>query len=203
MSLRRGASQLTHRGSHQSLLAPLGPSAGRSLDAIVVPAARPAENLLPAMVLAAETGAAFLALTSGATKPAAVRAVAAEVPGLQYAVVPVPADYEHWIVDFRTSTPIFRAAQVGRLGDLSLKRNLGVLLGRLAGWRSILFLDDDIRALCPAAVRRRPRPFPPPVRSVCPLPTSRTTPSCATRTASSGGHRTSSSADRRCSSISI
>lgn len=154
MSHPKRASEVTHHGSHRSLLTPTGPETGRDVDAIVVPAARPAENLLPAMVLAAELGAAFVALTSCATRPAAVVASAAEVPGLQYVVVPVAADYEHWLVDFTTSAPRFRAAQVGRLGDLSLKRNLGVLLGRLAGWRSVLFLDDDIGRLRPERVRR-------------------------------------------------
>ncbi len=31
-------------------------------------------------------------------------------------------------------------------GDTALKRNFGILLARRAGWRRVLFLDDDIRA---------------------------------------------------------
>jgi hypothetical protein len=38
--------------------------------------------------------------------------------------------------------------------DLSAKRNLGLLLSRLAGWRSVMFLDDDITELNPDDVRR-------------------------------------------------
>jgi hypothetical protein len=152
VSLSRGASELAHRGSHRSLLAPLGRPSGRSLDAIVVPASRPAENLLPAMVLAAEVGAVFVSLCSGAAKRRAVASCTREVPGLRYAVVPVPAGFATGLLDFRTST--VGRARIRRLGDLSLKRNLGLLLGRLAGWRTLLFLDDDIHKLDQATVRR-------------------------------------------------
>ena len=30
-------------------------------------------------------------------------------------------------------------------GDLSIKRNLGLLLARMLGWERIFFMDDDIR----------------------------------------------------------
>ncbi|GIM97934.1 hypothetical protein Ato02nite_097270 [Paractinoplanes toevensis] len=38
-------------------------------------------------------------------------------------------------------------------GNLSSKRNLGLLLGQLAGWRTVIFLDDDICGLETNAVQ--------------------------------------------------
>jgi hypothetical protein len=38
--------------------------------------------------------------------------------------------------------------------DIARKRNIGLLLGRLCGWRTAMFLDDDIRSLTAGAVSR-------------------------------------------------
>ena len=43
---------------------------------------------------------------------------------------------------------------VGSHKDLAFKRNLGLVLGRTAGWTAILFLDDDIVDLVPDRVLR-------------------------------------------------
>jgi hypothetical protein len=55
---------------------------------------------------------------------------------------------------FATETGGFLDATDGAYGDLSLKRNLGLLIGRLAGWGTLLFLDDDMIGLSAAKVRR-------------------------------------------------
>ena len=46
--------------------------------------------------------------------------------------------------DLRTSDRAFVSVSGGRISDLSVKRNLGLLLARLRGWRKIVFVDDDI-----------------------------------------------------------
>jgi hypothetical protein len=46
--------------------------------------------------------------------------------------------------DFGTSSHDFGPANGGRASDLSLKRNVGLLLARLRGWRKIVYIDDDI-----------------------------------------------------------
>lgn len=51
-------------------------------------------------------------------------------------------------------TSAFTEAQIFWHGDLSLKRNLGLVLGHLCGWRTVVFLDDDIRGIAPALVER-------------------------------------------------
>lgn len=137
--------------AHAELLGPVRSGSGRSLDAVVVSASRPAANLRSAMRLAAGLGCRLVALCSGAARPGDVLRLAAGVPGLRHAVVPVPAGYGVGSVRFRTDAHQVRA---GRLGDLSTKRTVGLLLGHRAGWESVLFLDDDIRALGPATVRR-------------------------------------------------
>lgn len=147
-----GSLDVRHRSSHRALLrAPLDSGLGRALDAVVVPASRPAVSLESAMALAAELDAVFVPLCSGRAKRREVARLARQVPGLRFAIVPVPADYSEKLVDFRTS--YVRPARALRLGDLSLKRNLGLLLGHLSGWQSLLFLDDDMRMVDPHDVR--------------------------------------------------
>ena len=144
--------QPCHRDSHDSLLMRPEQSSGRALDAIVVPAARPAYNLLPAFELAAALNCVVVALCSRNAEAAEAARLAADVPGVRWATIDLPPEYDHHLLRFKTSA--FVDAIVGRLGDLSLKRNLGLLLGRLAGWRSILFLDDDMRDLDPTTIRQ-------------------------------------------------
>jgi len=65
-------------------------------------------------------------------------------------VVDIDENYQHPRLDFVTSK---RDAlnlsweHVSPNGDLSTKRNLGLLLARMLGWERIFFMDDDIRDL--------------------------------------------------------
>jgi hypothetical protein len=76
----------------------------------------------------------------------------AAVSGARFVVVDMPTRANFALPDFETSH--FRQAQVGSHGDLSRKRNLGLLLGWLASWQTVLFLDDDISGLNPVQVTR-------------------------------------------------
>lgn len=56
-------------------------------------------------------------------------------------------------VGFRTSAnEELAAANLGRNPDLSAKRNLGLALARLLGWKKLMFLDDDIHGIAASAV---------------------------------------------------
>ena len=68
----------------------------------------------------------------------------ASIPGCRALIVGVPGDYRHDHLTFRTSDPSFADLKARRNSDLSLKRNLGLLLARLMRWEKIMFLDDDI-----------------------------------------------------------
>lgn len=122
------------------------------LDGIVVPASRPAENLEHALRLGAALGVPVVVMASHRVRPGAVAAIADRVPEADWRFIDVRRGFRSRLPDFRTSD--FPAAIVGSFGNLSLKRNTGLLLGRAAGWRTLLFLDDDIVDLRPRAVAR-------------------------------------------------
>jgi hypothetical protein len=147
-----GNSSIDHRTSHRDLLQWCGPGSAARLDGIVVPASRPAYSLVAAMELATAVGARLVAMCSGNAEVRKVAQVAREVPDLRATVLDLTTYRRGWQDDLRTSG--VAAAVPRHLGDLSLKRNLGLLLGAAAGWRSLLFLDDDIRDLRPELVLR-------------------------------------------------
>lgn len=133
-----------HYTSHRSVLEPAPSAAGAgTLDAIVMPAARPADHLLHGMELAVLLGCEFVALCSGDTQLPEAAGLAREVPGLSCTLVDLREGWTSELLEFRTSR--FEAATRRRNSDLSTKRNIGLLLARMSGWRRILFLDDDIR----------------------------------------------------------
>jgi hypothetical protein len=137
-----------HRGSHADLLdkryRPARNIGRPTIDAIIVPTARPAGYITTAADLATQLGCVLVVLCS-------IRAVGRQVADelatreLDAAVVDFPADYGHRLLKLRTS----RRGEFGHPGhvDLSGKRNVGLLLANLLGWRHIMFLDDDIRGL--------------------------------------------------------
>jgi hypothetical protein len=137
--------------SHMNLLRNPAADASRTLDAIIVSAFRPAANLRSAMRLAAGGRFRLVVLCSGSAKPRSVLHLASTMDGLRYAVVEIPAGYDRAMADLRTTLV---ARTTGGLGDLSVKRNIGLLVSQLAGWRTVFFLDDDIRGLTPAHVKK-------------------------------------------------
>lgn len=140
----------SHRHSHRSLLRH-GKVVGGSVDAIVMPASRPAAHLLPSMEVAAGLGCHFVALCSGRTSITEAAGLAVEVPDLAWTLVDMRDAQPAGLLQFGTSE--IREASDSRIGDLSRKRNTGLLLAHLARWSRVLFLDDDIRDVSPRAVR--------------------------------------------------
>ena len=117
-----------------------------------MPASRPARNLLTAVELARETGARLIVLCSFRTHVDEVRALLAEHPLPEAAVVEMPHDRKGWVLrDFETTRWVKDGRGKGVCGarnsDLSIKRNTGLLLARMLGWDRIFFLDDDIRTV--------------------------------------------------------
>lgn len=136
--------------SHQALLAHRDRAAasGAAMDAIFVPTARPSPYLRQAIAVAAERDVLLvflcskLSTVSGAimeAKNAGVRALAVDIDLLNPGLVP----------DFATDR-LLRFTRFRRQTDTSFKRNLALLISVLAGWRRILFLDDDIELPDPA-----------------------------------------------------
>ncbi len=119
-----------------------------TLDAIVVPASRPARNLEQAITLARAADCELLILCSHQLEPAEVHRLLAERSFDGGIVVNLPENYRHELLDFRGLASIkddLPPACSWYVTDLSTKRNVALLLARMLGWRRIFFLDDDIR----------------------------------------------------------
>ena len=141
-----------HIESHASLLQQPTDAlvARRALDAIVVPTIRP-WSLQPASLLAREIGCALVVLCSAEKQ---VRQVVSECgpPPDDMLVTYVSRSHEKNLLSFLTSvhpeTDIEPTCHI----DIARKRNVGLLLARLCGWRTIMYLDDDIRGMTEDAV---------------------------------------------------
>ena len=131
-----------HYSTHASVLSRPSVSDRERLSGIVVSAARPAAYSASALRLGADLGVPVVLMCSHQAHHNDAVALAESIPNVGAVVIDVSAEPDVGLPRFRTST--FRPARQGALGDLSRKRNLGLMLGKLAGWRSLLFLDDDI-----------------------------------------------------------
>ena len=142
-----------HHGSHQQLLrTPGSPSSDwPELDAIFVPTARDPGHLTEAARLAQILRCTLVTLHSGRLTnaaqawqllPADVDLIAIDIP------TPEQLHLPPWETSRLLSQTIF-----ARRTDLSIKRNLGLMLSRMLGWSRILFLDDDITAPNPDELR--------------------------------------------------
>jgi hypothetical protein len=131
-----------HHGTHAGLLTK--PSVAvfpAELDAIIVPTARNAAKLKHAIQLAEKLKCTLVVLSSKwssacdvvALAEGRTKLIAIDVERLPLGVIP----------RFQTSEVLEGTLHEPR-SDLSLKRNLGLLLARLIGWERVVFLDDDI-----------------------------------------------------------
>jgi len=124
--------------------APSARSTRARLDAIIVPASRPASFLQPAIDLAAYLGVFLVVLCSKQTRLEQVAKRVAMTPGARSLIVPIPNGWKHPRFPTRTSADEFQEANANRDSDLGAKRNVGLLLARLHGWNKIVLVDDDI-----------------------------------------------------------
>jgi len=152
--------QIRQHATHAQLVGhtvpePVAPDDGPLLDAIIVPASRPAHNLDHAITLARATNSQLVVLCSHATRPAEVHDLLDARSFSAATVIEIPAGYSHEFFEFETTDWVRKklpAVCAGRDSDLSVKRNVGLVLARMLGWRRIFFMDDDIRDLDAAAL---------------------------------------------------
>ena len=136
--------------SHRQLVARPRPGAGRrpvQLDAIVVPASRSAVYLDHAVNIARAVNCRLVVLCSRNAVAAEVSKRLVEKHFNRGLVVDLHTGYQHDLLDFTSSRVAHREMSENPNGDLSTKRNLGLLLARMLGWERIFFMDDDIRNL--------------------------------------------------------
>ena len=142
----------TQYSSHAALLKPLRPGTF-PLGGIVIPAVRPPSELMTAARLAASLDVPAVFLCSGQARPYEIIERAEMIDGARcFAIDMVTMRAYADLPVFETEE--FTEAVDGAYGDLSLKRNLGLLIARLADWKTLLFLDDDIFGLSAAKVKR-------------------------------------------------
>ena len=118
------------------------------LDAIIVPASRPAAHLDHAVTLARAAGCWLLVVGSQELYSTEARKFLAARSCHKAIVVDLPPGYTHELLhlpglqsikdELPPACSLFST-------DLSTKRNVGLILARMMGWRRIFFLDDDIR----------------------------------------------------------
>jgi hypothetical protein len=155
-----GGKKVRQKPSHARLLRTIAeppPSRAGKLDAIIVPASRPASFINGLIDLSVTLGTLLVVLCSLQTRADRVAARVAVTPGARALLVELPGGFEIPDMPSRTASPDFTKASGGRRSDLSTKRNLGLLLARLNGWKKIAFLDDDITLRDPAAYLRLAR----------------------------------------------
>jgi hypothetical protein len=131
-----------HHASHTDLVDRVDTPVGDgNVDAIIVPTARSAPYMREVLRLAREVGCPVLALCSrwndaqkahAEARLVAAHVIASDVVGNGH----MPA--------FATSTISERHWLFRRTLDTSLKRNIGLAVARMVGWRRVAFIDDDI-----------------------------------------------------------
>ena len=146
-----------HLSSGRSLLwrpaDPLPTATG--LDAIIVPTIRGSASLSGPATLAKSLNCPLVTLHSGqrpqATAADAIRRLSFDI-NLIAIDVDSPRNDAFRLPQTETSRMLC-GTKFARRQDLSAKRNLGLVLSRMNGWRRILFLDDDIQISNPNDVR--------------------------------------------------
>lgn len=150
----RISSLIQQHETHRQLVGYARPAVSRWAppDAIVVPASRPAANLDQAVALAQAVNCRLVAFCSRQAEATEVMERVAATGFRRAIVADLPRGYSHEFLRFSSSC-LVREASPGITenpnGDLSIKRNLGLLLARMLGWQRIFFMDDDIRDVTP------------------------------------------------------
>jgi hypothetical protein len=124
------------------------PPTGRlGLDAIIVPGTRPAAYLDHAVTLARAARCSLVILCSQQLHGVDVKEYLAARSFNDAIVIDLPLGYSHPLFDFGRLHDIKDQLppECGYLIDLSMKRNVGLVLARMLGWQRVFFLDDDIR----------------------------------------------------------
>jgi hypothetical protein len=133
--------------SHAELLeSSTQPSEHEQFDAIFVPTNREAAGQLEDCIeLARETQIPLIMVCSKRAHASEAIGMAERAKVKAYALDLPPHPVNPLGISFDTSSDEkLVAASSGPTRDLSTKRNLGLLLARMLGWRRLMFLDDDI-----------------------------------------------------------
>lgn len=115
------------------------------VDAIVVPTFRSAEQIKCAVDLASQARCELLLLYTDEFPPGLADVLAGLDQGQAMPLALRSGLRNHHLLDLGSDLPQSFASDAAL--DISRKRNLGLLIGRMRGWTRMLLLDDDIRRL--------------------------------------------------------
>ena len=133
-----------HRHTHRGLIDEAASIVDRApVDAIIVPSARHAAALAVAGRLAAQLGCVLLVLASKQSDAQKVVSFLRQEPRATVIAVDFPSTGVARLPELETST-VLGGSRLKQRTDTSAKRNLGLVLARIAGWKRVVFLDDDI-----------------------------------------------------------
>ncbi len=115
-----------------------------TVDAIIVPTIREADQLRPAADLAEQLRCPLIAIYSHRSADE-LSSIRREFEQPDITVVGLPAHLPQNLLDLLAFETNSHPAAVSYCAlDISRKRNLGLALAQMCGWTRILFLDDDI-----------------------------------------------------------
>jgi hypothetical protein len=116
-----------------------------TIDALVTPMARPAENIVDNARVAKATGAMLLAFVSRDADPERVATILSDMSVPNWRVTEIPKGYKIPGVELTSQEWIPDSSRRDDPSDLSVKRMLGYLVARQSGMKKIVYGDDDIR----------------------------------------------------------
>ena len=161
-----------HHGSHRGLIIahsdkPSMPRPDSRVDAIIVPTIRPAWYLQQAAWLAHWHSCPLVTLHSqhlplalqdefGPSRPSRSNArQTARLLQQDIDLISIDIPYQSFLgLPSMKTTEMLAGTRFERRADTSAKRNIGLILSKLAGWQRIVFLDDDIRVPNPDDLKR-------------------------------------------------
>ena len=150
--MSRYTAGIRQHGTHRELAMQGEPESSRvsalTLDAIIVPGTRPAAYLDHAVTLAKAANCPLVILCSHYLHSCEVKEYLDARSFTQVIVIDLPPGYSHPLFNFRRLLDIkdqLPPACGHYVTDLSMKRNVGLVLAKMLGWQRIFFLDDDIR----------------------------------------------------------
>jgi hypothetical protein len=152
LSAGTGLGNAFHVESHAALLQkpPHAEVSPRALDAIVVPTIRP-HSLGTAVGLACDVGCSLVVICSTPEQAGQAQAECRPLAD-DVCVTWVPQSVEDNWLSFLTTVHPENEIERSCHADIARKRNVGLLLARICGWRTIMYLDDDIGDLTAASV---------------------------------------------------
>jgi hypothetical protein len=154
--------EIRQHGTHRQLAGQSGPGESPAIgalgvDAIIVPGSRPAAYLDHAVTLARAAKCSLVILCSHYLHGREVKEYLDERSFSEAIVIDLPPGYSHPLFDFSGLLDIkdqLPSACGYHVTDLSMKRNIGLVLAKMLGWKRIFFLDDDIRDIAYSDLQR-------------------------------------------------